>query len=53
MIMNTEETKKVIAGGLSGTLISAITKVFSTIFEFGRALGSSLRRIRDKKSCSL
>ena len=53
MIMSIEETKRVIAGGISGTLISAITKVFSTVFEFGRALGSAIRRIGAKKSCSL
>jgi hypothetical protein len=47
------ETKKIVAGALSGTLISAITKAYNAILDLGRAFGSTLRRIANKKSCSL
>lgn len=51
--LSTNETKKIIAGGLSGTLISAITKVYNAILDLGRAFGSTIRRISEGKSCSL
>lgn len=51
--LSNSETKKIVAGGLSGTVISAITKVYNAILDLGRAFGSTIRRIRDRKSCSL
>ena len=40
-----------IYGGISAAYISAWTKVFSTIWEFGAKIGSSLRRIINKNYC--
>ena len=45
-----------ISGGssyLSSTLISALTRAGSTIFEIGRALGSTIRRMIENDKCSL
>ncbi len=44
-----------IEGGinLSGTLISAFTKIITTILDVGRSLGSALRRISSGMVCPL
>lgn len=51
--LNNDETRNIVAGGLSGTLISAITRAYNAILDLGRAFGSTLRRAIEKKSCSL
>jgi len=51
MILNESECKKVVAGGLSGNLISAVTKVLNSILDIGRACGSAIRRFVSNKSC--
>lgn len=45
-----------ISGGssyFSATLVSALTRAGTTIFEIGRSLGSTVRRIFEKDMCSL
>ena len=53
MILEERECKKIKAGSISGNLISALTKVLSSILDIGRACGSALRRIASKNSCAL
>ncbi len=47
----------VICGGgttnITGTLLSAVSDVIKVIFEAGHAVGSSIRRMTDKKLCPL
>jgi len=40
-----------VLGGTSAAYITAIIKVFTTIIDFGRKVGSSLRRIKTKSYC--
>ncbi len=44
--MTSEELVKVSGGAslLTGTFLNAVTKMFSTFFEVGRAIGSSIVR---------
>lgn len=42
-----------IFGGTSAALINAILKVFTTIVDYGRKFGSSLRRAISHKPCKL
>ena len=51
--LTNKETKAIVAGALSGTLISAITRAYNAILDIGRAFGSTLVRFYNKKSCSL
>ncbi len=51
MILSNEECKKVVAGSISGTLMSAITRVINSILDIGRACGSAIRRLTSNKSC--
>ena len=53
MILNEKECKNVKAGSISGTLLSAVTKVINSIVDVGRAFGSALRRLTSNKSCIL
>ena len=46
-----EELKFINGGSLSGTLISAIVKGVSLIFDLGRTLGSALIRLINNTSC--
>lgn len=41
------------ASYFSATLVSALTKAGSTLFDIGRSLGSAIRRIYEKDICSL
>jgi len=38
-------------GALSAAFVTAVVKAFTTIFEFGRKVGSSLRRGITKSYC--
>ena len=40
-------------GGISGTLISSITRGINTILDLGRSLGSAIRRIGSRNICPL
>lgn len=52
--INKNELYTIIGGAtLTGTMLSAITKGVSTIYNIGRALGSALRRAISGKYCSL
>ena len=42
-----------IRGGIAGTTISYISKLITTIFDIGRALGTSIRRIESDTICPL
>lgn len=53
MRLTENECKKVKAGGITGNLVSALTKLFTTIKDVGRSLGSSIRRLVSKNACPL
>lgn len=51
----TEKQLLCIIGGasISGTLVNAFTSAFKTLYGFGQNFGSSVRRIVNRKLCSL
>ena len=49
--MSNEELMLVKGGGLTGTILNALSRAVTTIFELGQAFGSSLRRAISGKSC--
>ncbi len=52
--LNNKDLEKIEGGeSLSGTLISALANGFKVIFDIGRNLGSSLRRIKEGKMCEV
>ncbi len=38
-------------GGVSAALVNAVISAFKTIFDFGRKIGSTLRRGKTKNYC--
>lgn len=42
-----------INGGIAGTTINYISKLITTIFDIGRSLGTSIRRIESDSICPL
>ena len=40
-----------VVGGTSAALITAVIKIFTTVFDIGKKIGSSLRRVRTKNYC--
>ena len=44
--------KQIKAGSLSGSLISAFIKGFTTFTDLGRYVGSSIRRLVNKNMCN-
>lgn len=51
----TEEELGMLVGGvaLSGTLLNAVTSLLKVLFDAGKALGSSLRRLEENEICPL
>ena len=47
------ELKCIIGGAITGTMINAIARGITSIYNVGRALGSALRRAISGKYCSL
>lgn len=42
-----------INGGIAATTINYLSKLITTVFDIGRALGSAIRRIESDNVCSL
>lgn len=49
--LNDNELIIVCGGSISGTVIQYATKLLTTVFDLGRTLGSSIRRIYDDAIC--
>lgn len=49
----TNEELICINGGIAATTINYISRLITTIFDIGRALGSSIRRIESDNICTL
>ena len=52
MSLKKEELLKVEGGALSGTLINSIISAITTLYNYGKSLGSSLRRLDFNKICT-
>lgn len=46
--MNNHELNKIVGGQISGSILNALSRFINTLFELGRSVGSSLRRITNK-----
>ena len=51
--MKEEELVNVRGGGLSATMISAVSRGVNTFYDLGRSFGSALRRAISGKTCRL
>ena len=54
--MLTNEEMLNVKGGalnLTATLLNSFSRFISTVFELGQAIGSALRRTKEKKICSI
>ena len=51
--LNQNELMKINGGGISGTLINAITTAGKFIYNIGHSLGSSIRRIAGDSYCKI
>ena len=53
MVLSKNELATINGGGLSATLLNALSRAVSTIFSIGVQIGSSLRRLISGKACSI
>lgn len=53
MIIEKNELINVTGGGFSATLLNALSRAAENIYNFGRSIGSSIRRIRSGRMCPL
>ena len=53
MELKKEELINVNGGSISGSLLNGFSKAINSLLEVGRSLGSAIRRIFEKKTCSL
>lgn len=50
--MNDYKLNKIVGGGeINGSLLNALSRFINTLYELGRAVGSSLRRLTSKNVC--
>lgn len=51
MKLNKNELMKINGGGISATLINAISRGINTILSIGQMVGSAIRRIQKRNYC--
>ena len=52
--ISNEELEKINGGGtITSTIINAISNMLKVIYEVGEGVGSSFRRVKEDKLCSL
>ena len=51
--LNEDQLIRVTGGSVSYSLINAITKAVTSLYDFGRGVGSTLRRIRNNSYCRM
>ena len=52
--LNKNELREIDGGtSITGTIIKAFVDATKTIFDFGRSLGNSFRRIKENKLCEV
>ena len=49
--MNQEELINIQGGGINATMINAIARGITSMYELGRSIGSAIRRIGKKSIC--
>ena len=53
MKLNKKEMQNITGGAISYSLINAITKAITAIFDLGKSTGSAIRRIVKKSYCPI
>ena len=51
MKLNNQELLCIVGGSVTAALVSAVVKVFTTIMDFGRKVGSTIRRGISRNYC--
>ena len=51
MKLQTEELVKIAGGGVSASLLNAISRTITTMLNLGQIIGSAIRRVISKKAC--
>ena len=51
--LNKKEMLRIEGGGLSSSVLNALTKGIGLLFEIGQSVGSAIRRLQSGQSCSL
>ncbi len=51
--MSDEELLTVYGGAFSAALLSGIVSAIKTIYEIGKSIGTSIRRVIEKKYCKI
>ncbi len=51
--MSNEELILVKGGAFSASLVTGLVSAFKTIFDFGKAVGSAIRRVFAKQFCQI
>jgi len=53
MKLNNNEMEKVVGGGFTSSMLNAISKAVTTVYNLGKNLGSSIRRMAYGKYCPM
>lgn len=51
MKLTKEELYEINGGGITATMLNAFARAFNTVLEFGRTVGTAIRRISSKNYC--
>ena len=52
-MLENEEMMKVTGGGITSALVNAATRLFASLLDLGKTVGSSIRRISTGKLCKI
>lgn len=53
MEIKKEEMKNIVGGAISYSLINAVSKLITTLYELGKSTGSAIRRITKNSYCPI
>lgn len=51
--LSNDEMMNIVGGGITATLLNAVSRLVSTVLNLGQTIGSSLRRITSNSVCKL
>ena len=51
MKLKNEEMEIIVGGGITSSMVNAISKIVTTVYDLGRSTGSAIRRFVTKSYC--
>ena len=51
MIIKTEQLYNIKGGAITASFLNSVVRIFTTVIDLGKMIGSTLRRVKNKNYC--